>query len=167
MPLTYVYPSVPEILALIETWAREGRPAVTWDTGNALLIGFRGAEDTATVSLSVIRAHYRVNNYEPYQDSLDRWWADVSETTERGMRAIELFTVGCRVETRRLLSAAAGPAHMGRVMGMDPSSRQVVIRHGDCCPPGVESHVPPDVARQEWRVVVVRRTAWDRILGDD
>lgn len=158
-----VYQSIPDFLMALRSLVEEGLVVRVWDDKPTLRTGFENGERRIIIPLSVLRAYYRISrsNVEPYMDSIKRYGEDVKKILRDVRSTGSAFTVGCRVESRDRRNK-----HFGRVAQITPEA--VVIRHDDaCCEPGIISEVEALVVDKHWRVIIIRRSAWERILGDD
>lgn len=71
--------SVPEMLGYIHEWVASGHTVHSYETMNALTVGYRTDDTFAQIDLTRIRAYYRVDDFEPYAAGLERWRADIKE----------------------------------------------------------------------------------------
>jgi hypothetical protein len=163
---TTPYQEVPSFLEALQRLAETGHKVRAW-SDPALLQGFETDEQRITIPLATLRRYYRMGGLggiEPYDANLQRYKDDVKRVLQQSMPPH--FAEGRQVVTRLVQKTTGRPMHHGRVV--EVNGTDITIRHDpDCCEPGVLTTLDVDVAHAEWRQIIVRRSAWDRILGDD
>lgn len=156
--------SVPAMMEALAQLAATGHKVRPWADKPRMLSGFETDEKRLTIHLSALRAHYRIHRIEPYEDGIERYKADIKQVLNQSMPSH--FEVGRQVVTRLVQKTTGRPLHHGRVVEI--AGTDITIRHADdCCEDGILTTLDVDRAHAEWRQVIVRRSAWDRILGDD
>lgn len=158
------YQEVPTFLEALQRLAATGHKIRSW-SNPALLQGFETDEQRITIPLTILRRHYRIGGaIEPYEDAIQRYKDDVKHVLNQSMPPH--FEFGRTVVTRLVQKTTGRPMHHGKVIQI--AGTDITIRHDpDCCEPGILTTLDVDAAHAEWRQIIVRRSAWDRILDDD
>ena len=158
MPTTH-YGSIPVFLDALRELAEMALEIRAWEDKPAGIQGFENMEQRITIALSTIRSHYRLAPMEPYEAGIQRYKEDIKRVLKQA--TLDAYEVG-----RKVVSRNPGVRHHGIVAEVTVTS--VTIRHDDdCCEPGLLSTVEIYIAPRCWKQIIVRRSAWERLMDDD
>jgi hypothetical protein len=156
------YDSVPEFLDALRRLAETGLEVRAWGNKGVMMQGFETDETRITILTSTLRAHYRMQSHEPYAAGLQRYKDEIKRILH--LSTPEPFEVGRRIEER------ASPTNLAKHYGeiVKVTQKQIFIRHDPaCCVSGLVSAVEIPIAKRCWRQIIIRRSAWERLMDDD